>query len=165
MNPRIKQLWLDALRSGDYEQGTGRLRTGNRFCCLGVLCDLHSKETGAGRWEGAGEGGERWYELPGNSLIFPKTAEFYLPTEVAIWAGIADAESNLDDCACPDSIETGSVHVLVTANDFSGISEFETHTGNERIHLSEVNDQGHPFSVIADLIEASMPARSAAEAV
>lgn len=33
--------WTDALRSGEYQQGTGCLRTGDdNFCCLGVLSDL-----------------------------------------------------------------------------------------------------------------------------
>lgn len=32
--------WVAALRSGKYKQGKDRLRTGDSFCCLGVLCDL-----------------------------------------------------------------------------------------------------------------------------
>jgi hypothetical protein len=36
----IKTRWVEALRSGEYEQGIGLLRKENRFCCLGVLCDL-----------------------------------------------------------------------------------------------------------------------------
>jgi hypothetical protein len=41
MHPEIKQQWIDALRSGKYTQGRGALRSqGNRFCCLGVLCDI-----------------------------------------------------------------------------------------------------------------------------
>ena len=32
--------WSDALRSGEYQQGKDFLHEGNRFCCLGVLCDL-----------------------------------------------------------------------------------------------------------------------------
>lgn len=51
MNERIKKLWLDALRSGNYKQGRDRLRDGNSFCCLGVLCDIVKDEIG-GRWEG-----------------------------------------------------------------------------------------------------------------
>lgn len=42
----IKAKWVYALRSGDYEQGLGKLRKDDKFCCLGVLCDIHSKETG-----------------------------------------------------------------------------------------------------------------------
>jgi hypothetical protein len=48
MDPLIKQMWVDALRSGDYKQGTRRLHYldsagEERFCCLGVLCDLAVK--------------------------------------------------------------------------------------------------------------------------
>ena len=32
--------WVKALRSGKYEQGTLALRIGDRYCCLGVACDL-----------------------------------------------------------------------------------------------------------------------------
>lgn len=41
--------WLAALRSGDYAQGTKRLRTETGFCCLGVACDIAAK-AGTGRW-------------------------------------------------------------------------------------------------------------------
>lgn len=37
-----RQRLIDALRSGQYQQGHGRLRTrDNRFCCQGVACDLY----------------------------------------------------------------------------------------------------------------------------
>ena len=31
---------IEALHSGKYKQGTGRLRRDDTFCCLGVACDL-----------------------------------------------------------------------------------------------------------------------------
>lgn len=44
MDPELKAKWVAALRSGEYKQGTGRLRKptadGQRFCCLGVLCEV-----------------------------------------------------------------------------------------------------------------------------
>lgn len=40
MNTEIKQKWVAALRSGNYNQGVNTLRKGNNFCCLGVLCDV-----------------------------------------------------------------------------------------------------------------------------
>jgi hypothetical protein len=44
MNQEIKNKWTTALRSGEYTQGTGNLRSaGDKFCCLGVLCDLAVK--------------------------------------------------------------------------------------------------------------------------
>ena len=41
MDKTIKQLWIKALRSGKYQQGQTILRSlDNKFCCLGVLCDI-----------------------------------------------------------------------------------------------------------------------------
>jgi len=44
MNIEIKKKWVDALRSGKYKQGTGRLcsihDTYKGYCCLGVLCEI-----------------------------------------------------------------------------------------------------------------------------
>jgi hypothetical protein len=66
MNPELKQKWVTALRSGDYKQGQGKLRyrlehqEEDRFCCLGVLCDVAGVE-----WESVNlraYGGEREIE-------------------------------------------------------------------------------------------------------
>jgi hypothetical protein len=40
MNKKLKQRWVDALRSGDYPQTQCELTNGAGFCCLGVLCDI-----------------------------------------------------------------------------------------------------------------------------
>lgn len=40
MNEKIKKKWVDALRSGKYKQGREQLRDGDKFCCLGVLCEV-----------------------------------------------------------------------------------------------------------------------------
>lgn len=44
MMPKINKLareWVDALRSGDYEQTSSVLCSSNEsYCCWGVLCDL-----------------------------------------------------------------------------------------------------------------------------
>lgn len=48
MNPEIKTKWVEALRSGKYKQGKKSLRSreGDKYCCLGVLCDLYA----ANKW-------------------------------------------------------------------------------------------------------------------
>ena len=54
MDKQLKRKWLKALRSGKYEQGQGLLRTvDNKFCCLGVLCDVQGR-----RWYGGPKAGE-----------------------------------------------------------------------------------------------------------
>jgi hypothetical protein len=44
VNVERVQLWIDALRSGEYEQGQGHLRKeeplGARYCCLGVAQEV-----------------------------------------------------------------------------------------------------------------------------
>lgn len=36
-----QRLWLEKLRSGEYEQGKGILHSlDHKFCCIGVACDL-----------------------------------------------------------------------------------------------------------------------------
>jgi hypothetical protein len=32
--------WIDALESGNYEQGKGELKAPSGFCCLGVACEI-----------------------------------------------------------------------------------------------------------------------------
>ena len=49
MNADVAKKWVEALRSGNYLQGKGRLCSVTEdddkyFCCLGVLCDLYERE-------------------------------------------------------------------------------------------------------------------------
>lgn len=45
MNQELKDRWVTALLSDKYTQGRGRLQTNdNKFCCLGVLCDILQPE-------------------------------------------------------------------------------------------------------------------------
>lgn len=47
LHKHVKTAWLDALRSGRYEQTEGLLRQkehrGYSYCCLGVLCNIGDK--------------------------------------------------------------------------------------------------------------------------
>ncbi len=40
MKRATRQQWVDALRSGLYKQGKGRLCEQDRYCCLGVLASI-----------------------------------------------------------------------------------------------------------------------------
>jgi len=41
-----QQEWVDALRDGTRKQCTGALKSlDNKYCCLGVLCELHQLKT------------------------------------------------------------------------------------------------------------------------
>lgn len=57
MNPAIKSEWIRRLTSGEYEQGSTYLRnTRDRYCCLGILCEMAAEQgvverTPPGGWE------------------------------------------------------------------------------------------------------------------
>lgn len=42
MNIELLKKWVEALRSGKYTQGFNKMRVGNNFCVLGVLCDVYA---------------------------------------------------------------------------------------------------------------------------
>lgn len=65
MDPEIKAKWIVALRSGKYEQTQKSLRTGNAFCCLGVLCDLVKPKA----WLGSDD--DPFYYHVGQATSFP----------------------------------------------------------------------------------------------
>lgn len=44
MKADVKEKWVAALRSGNYQQGMRKLRGSHTFCCLGVLCDIAARE-------------------------------------------------------------------------------------------------------------------------
>lgn len=51
INKNLVKSWVKALRSGKYQQGRKALRNkDNKFCCLGVLCDISKKNLGID-WE------------------------------------------------------------------------------------------------------------------
>lgn len=109
MDAGIKKQWVEALRSGNYVQGTRRLRGGDdTFCCLGVLCDLAERagvvsKTLIDTHVYIDTQGEYAYYPP--SEINREGGEWEskaLPEAVAQWAGIEGViETNLVDSDLP----------------------------------------------------------------
>lgn len=93
MKPEIKERWLKALRSGEYEQGESALKTNDdKFCCLGVLCDLYIKEKGL-EWIA-----EKDKDAFSNDNGIRNTIHgtwAYVPKEVQEWAGLSDQNPNV----------------------------------------------------------------------
>jgi len=124
MNEQIKQKWVNALRSGEYEQCESNLHKNKGFCCLGVLTDIYIQEHPGCSWKEYGatlRNKELYYAFVGT-----KTTEYneeeYLPVEVVEWADLASE----NPCVYIDGIWT---------------------------NLSDVNDSGWTFEAIANLIE------------
>ena len=81
MIEQVKQKWLSALRSGDYQQTRSYLRNEDGFCCLGVLCDLYGKEHNV-EWNLANSGIN--YEFQDEPEC--------LPPSVVEWAGVVGTD-------------------------------------------------------------------------
>ncbi len=82
MNEKIKKLWLEALRIGKYKQTKMRLKGVDGFCCLGVLCDLHRKETKR-KWVQ-----KKISNYNGNVEDHYMNESNVLPASVFTWAGL-----------------------------------------------------------------------------
>lgn len=82
MDQVIKQRWVEALRSGEYEQTIGTLHNDEGFCCLGVLCDLAYKEGAVTRTR-----------IDDMRHGYGTRLEVgVLPPEVVSWAGMEDSD-------------------------------------------------------------------------
>ena len=95
MNENARK-WVAALRSGNYEQTTHRLRGKKGFCCLGIACDLYMKATGKGEWKKKsqrfGSGSlEPYYGFEIHDGEHMVNADTILPQVVMDWIGIHGA--------------------------------------------------------------------------
>ena len=84
MNQELKAKWLEALRSGNYQQGKGSLKVvlpdgPPVFCCLGVLADVMGKT-----WTSSNYGGSEQVLIDTDGGRFTK----YLPNSVESDAGL-----------------------------------------------------------------------------
>ena len=92
LRDEVKAAWLEALRSGQYTQGEGALRAGDRYCCLGVLCDVYRKDVGVGEWKA--------HEKEINtSFIAGQESFFFPPIVVGEWAFGQDEKRLYDTLA------------------------------------------------------------------
>jgi|SRR5688572_664775 len=114
MNQQIKLKWLNALRSGEYAQTSHHLKTQNGYCCLGVLCDLHARETG-----------NEWTK--GYASEYQETIERFnylghtgmLPREVRYWAEFENPDDYALDVKVDEAMEMNDEGV-----NFSEIADF-----------------------------------------
>lgn len=98
MNQELKPILLQALRSGEYQQGYYGLRQGDKYCFLGVICDLHVKLTGNSTWvNGLNYMCPYIYDHKTNHNAIARTSMSY---EVYIWAGLENGDPGLGQHYC-----------------------------------------------------------------
>jgi hypothetical protein len=105
MDKHVAERWVQALRSGQYQQGQHELHPDtNSYCCLGVLCDLYRVEQGKGEWRKGPMRGE-------NNIFTVDDEEGYessvLPESVKDWAGMHSSVGEI----------VGTVDALAALND------------------------------------------------
>lgn len=80
------RLLIDALRSGDFTQASGRLRVDDSYCCLGVACEVYKETTGDGEWcDNSGDDDSEFVPSTGQS------DDLTLPETVQEWFGFVTA--------------------------------------------------------------------------
>lgn len=119
------QKWVNALRSGKYQQTQGHLRDKTGYCCLGVACEIYLEETGRGSWQASA--GHNAYQYSIDPFERSHTS---LPGSVRRWLGLQSASGNY--------LRKGALR----PGSFS-----------QRDNLATANDDGRDFEEIADIIE------------
>ena len=90
---RIKLL-AEALESGEYEQCWGALRIGDKYCCLGVACEVAIKNgLDIARQPPPHEGGADLFRYDGEPSV--------LPNSVRAWYGFPESSEFLNGAGNP----------------------------------------------------------------
>ena len=90
MRKKVNQLWVNALRSGKYEQGRGVLCSlDNKYCCLGVLTEVYIEQMKKNRKKSKVSKASISTTYCKQYLVNGKTiATHQLPEVVRKWAGL-----------------------------------------------------------------------------
>lgn len=130
MNPEVKALWVEDLRSGKHKQGGGALRKAGAFCCLGRLTDLFINHP-------ANTCDVKWTKSEFNDgIVASYTSEgerSFLSSHIIKWSGL-------------DRKSGAIVEIPPTLAMRFGLEQGQC-------DLVILNDAGVPFLEIADIIE------------
>jgi len=137
----IKDEWIRRLRSGDYEQGSWYLHFGDRYCCLGVLCDM-AVEAGVIKETKYPHTEVYAYGRSGNDSDFQTQR---LPVSVAQWAGLTGTSAA--------EFKGGSLLIWAHIP-----PEEDGWEASGRQNLMHLNDNKCSFEEIADVIEVGIEA-------
>lgn len=95
MQGELKAKWVEALRSGKYQQCRGGLHDGTGFCCLGVIADL---VRGEDRWvPNTGPASKEKFRLEQKHPRNVAASDFYTPIEELIGRGRNEFVTMNDD--------------------------------------------------------------------
>ena len=130
----IAKQWIDALKSGTYQQGQGKLHATDikgecMYCCLGVLCDLYMQQNPdeldvkvVTRKSDAFPQHFQMLSIGDDSITVYDNESVVLPLRVREWAGMSDPLGRFTD------------------------------SSHGQDSLAELNDHGMSFAKLADVI-------------
>ena len=130
----IAKQWVDALKSGTYQQGQGKLHATDikgecMYCCLGVLCDLYMQQNPdeldvkvVTRKSDAFPQHFQMLSIGDDSITVYDNESVVLPLRVREWAGMSDPLGRFTD------------------------------SSHGQDSLAELNDHGMSFAKLADVI-------------
>ena len=73
--------WVAGLRSGKYQQGKFRLRNKDKYCCLGVACDINDSS--------------QWEKMPNSPVYLYEGCTDILPDELRNLLNLALSEATI----------------------------------------------------------------------
>lgn len=102
MKKRQMERWVKALRSGKFKQGKGALCSDNKYCCLGVLCEINKRHVSKEE-----SGGLVRYEY--SQTVLPSRIKSY----VGVWSDVGSfrdskAENIIPSCATMNDCDARS---------------------------------------------------------
>lgn len=128
MKKSFADKFLTALQSGEYEQGESTLKSeDNKFCCLGVACDVAGIAMDTEDWP--------MVDLVGDNKIFPASLIYVDENKE-----LCELLGNLND-----GFSMGSVYMQQILGDY-----------NHNIPVNSEDTQNFDFDQIADFIEANL---------
>lgn len=132
-----RKKWVEALRSGKFKQGKGKLKVNNKFCCQGVACELF-KDDVDGEWgknpllsHHEAYHNVKFFKMPDESHA---AYDAIWPDEIADLLGISEMDANQ----------------LVAMNDGAGPPHWINSYMYGHVYTS---DKPATFEEIADAIE------------
>jgi hypothetical protein len=146
----VRKLWVEELRSGNWKQGRSLLgyrdedaetgERGERYCCLGVLCELYRKHE-----DPEGKLLNRYYNNDEQRYEYYDNTENeedhnYLPMVVQRWAGLKTSQGVAVDG------DSGRAQSAIYYAKGGRDSRY-------KISLADANDDGATFEQIAENIE------------
>lgn len=125
VNREVCKIWIKALRSGIYKQGKNYLCKKNKYCCIGVLCEI-AHENGVGKKTIDDEGIAYYDELSS-----------HLPPSVAQYLGVLST----------DNIVCGAYGSLINLNDVQNKTFEEIADIIEKHFILEEKDENQKLKV------------------